>query len=78
MKTDRALILRIKKSCELTIKYNKKEIEYKWKKSDNDGRYHDETSEEVARLEGESDTAYQMLETINIYLMEKKYPRKEK
>jgi len=71
MKTDRELILSIKERCELTIKYNKKDIDYAWKQSDNDGRYHDETSEEVARLEGERDEASMMLETINIYLKEK-------
>ena len=51
MKQVRRLLNQIKDRCELTIKYNQKDIDYAWKHSDNDGRYHDETSEEVARLE---------------------------
>lgn len=57
MKQDRRLLNKIKESCELTMKYNQKDIDYTWKNSDNDGRYHDEASEVVARLEGERDEA---------------------
>jgi hypothetical protein len=64
MKQVRRLLNQIKDSCELTIKYNQKDIDYAWKHSDNDGRYYDETSEEVARLEGERDEAYIISEMI--------------
>ena len=70
MNRDRRLLNKIKDSCKLTIKYNQKDIDYVWENSDNDGRYHDEASEEVAKLEGGRDEAYTILEMIEKHFKE--------
>ena len=72
MNKDRRFLYALKESCELTMKYYQKDIDYAWKKGDNDGRYHDETSEEVARLDGGIDEAYVLSEMIREHLGEDK------
>lgn len=70
MDKDRDFLMSLSKSLSATIEINTKEIAYQWKKSDNDGRYYDETSDAVARLEGAKQEASDVKRSIDEYLKE--------
>lgn len=60
------IVMSIKKSCETTLRCNKRIMEEHFK--DYDGRYYDEEREEYTILETENTEAESILDTIEYYL----------